>query len=270
VDSTSSTEPGPVAFIGLGNMGGPMVARLAGGGVTVRAYDVAPAAREAVADLVEVTAGAAEAAPDALLVDMSSSEPARTRVVAERVRAAGARMIDAPVSGGVRGARGGTLTIMAGGDEADVEEARPVLELLGSRVLPAGPIGAGHAVKALNNLMSATHLLASCEALAAAERFGIEPARFLDIVNTSSGRSGSTERKLPDFVLTDAYDSGFTLALMLKDMRIAAGLEADCGTPDGLSRASVALWAEAAEALPPDADHTEIARWVGDRLGTGV
>jgi 3-hydroxyisobutyrate dehydrogenase len=177
-------------------------------------------------------------------------------------------MVDAPVSGGVTGAVAGTLTIMVGGADADIAELRPVLELMGSRVLTAGPVGAGHAVKALNNLMSATHLLASAEALAAARRFGVAPERFLEIVNTSSGRSGSTENKLPNYVLPRSYDSGFTLALMLKDMRIGAGLAAALGTPDALARRSVELWAAAAGELPADADHTEIARWVGaDRDG---
>jgi 3-hydroxyisobutyrate dehydrogenase len=174
-------------------------------------------------------------------------------------------MIDAPVSGGVGGAERGSLTIMVGGAGTDVDRVDTLLRTLGSRVLHIGPVGAGHALKALNNLLSATHLLASAEVLEVGTRFGIDPVVLLDAINTSSGRSGSTERKLPDFVLPGRYDSGFGLSLMLKDMRIATGLAQATGAPARLGEAAVALWQDAAQVLAEDADHTEIARWVHER-----
>jgi 3-hydroxyisobutyrate dehydrogenase len=145
-----------------------------------------------------------------------------------------------------------------------LDRLAPVLGALGT-VTRAGEVGAGHAIKALNNLLSATHLLATSEALIAGERFGLDPEVMLAIINSSSGRSGSTENKWPNFVLSEKYDSGFGLRLMLKDMRIAVALAEQVGTPDALSSGAVALWTQAAEALPATADHTEVARWVRDQ-----
>ena len=125
-----------------------------------------------------------------------------------------------------------------------------------------GDVGAGHAVKALNNLLSATHLLVTSEAMAAAAAFGLDVPVVLDAINTSSGRSGSTENKWPNFIVPGTFDSGFALRLMLKDMRIALGLAESAGTESRLSAAAVELWAQAADDLPADADHTEIARWL--------
>ena len=139
---------------------------------------------------------------------------------------------------------------------------RPLLEAMGSRVLHVGPVGAGHALKALNNMLSAAHLLASCEALAIGRRFGLDPQVMLDAINTSSGASVSTTVKLPTYVLTESFDSGFGLGLMVKDVGIAVGLGEELEVPAALAQETLRLWREAAAALPADADHTEIARWV--------
>jgi 3-hydroxyisobutyrate dehydrogenase len=281
--------PASVGFVGLGRMGEPMVRRLAAAGIAVRAHDAAP--RPGLADVVTLVDKAAEVAegvpvvilmlpdsnvvdavvhdaglldalaPGTVLVDMGSSEPLRTRSLAQEVVARGATLVDAPVSGGVAGATNGTMTIMVGGPDDAVAALTPLLAVLG-RVRHVGPVGAGHALKALNNLMSAAHLLASSEALLAGRRFGLDPAVMLDAVNGSSGRSGSTENKWPNFVLPCTYDSGFALALMLKDIRIALGLAEATGAPSALTARTVELWAEAAAALGPDADHTEIVRWL--------
>jgi 3-hydroxyisobutyrate dehydrogenase len=204
-------------------------------------------------------------APGTTIIDMSSSDPARTRVLAELVAAAGMTLIDAPVSGGVSGARAGTLMIMVGGPSLAFERFRPMLSAIGNRVVHAGDVGAGHAVKALNNLMSAAHLLASSEALIAGRRFGLDPAVMLEIINGSSGRSGSTENKWPNYVLTEKYDAGFSIRLMVKDIRLALGIEHATGVPAAASEAVVATWEAALADLPPDADHTAIARWLNDR-----
>jgi 3-hydroxyisobutyrate dehydrogenase len=201
-------------------------------------------------------------APGTVVIDMSSSDPARTRVLAELVAAAGMTLIDAPVSGGVSGARAGTLMIMVGGPAAAFARFKPMLSAIGKRVVHAGDVGAGHAVKALNNLMSAAHLLASSEALIAGRRFGLDPAVMLEIINGASGRSGSTENKWPNYVLTEKYDAGFSVRLMVKDIRLALGIEHATGVPAAASEAVVATWEAALADLPPDADHTAIARWL--------
>lgn len=285
-----------VGFVGLGNMGGPMVRRLAAAGYAVRAFDVSAEAAGRLAGTPGVAVAAelgdvahadvlvlmlpssdvvehvlvdqallVELRSGAVVVDMSSSEPLRTRGLAERAREVDVTLVDAPVSGGVKGAESGTLTIMVGGPADTVERLRPLLETMGSRVRRAGDVGAGHAVKALNNLMSATHLLATAEAMAAGTAFGLDTDVVLDIVNGSSGRSGSTETKWPSFVVPGTFDSGFGLRLMLKDMRIALGLARAADTPAALSERAVTAWTAAADAVPPDADHTEIARWVRDQ-----
>src|SRR5581483_8295162 len=188
-------------------------------------------------------------AAGSLVVDMSSSEPMRTRALAEEASRRGVELVDAPVSGGVRGAEAGTLSIMVGGSSAQLERCRPLLERMGSKVAHVGAVGSGHALKALNNLLSATTLLISSEALVAARRFGLDPHVFLDVVNGSTGRSLSTELKLPSFVLSETYDSGFALQLMVKDLRIALGLARATDAPFALAEASAELWSRAADAL---------------------
>ena len=288
---------GPIGLIGLGKMGAVMGERLATAGFALRVHDIdAGAARrltefgdvmpmesprdvaEAVdvlvlmlpnSDIVEAVLidGGALAAltPGKVVVDMGSSEPARTRQLASEASARGVVVIDAPVSGGVKAALTGTLTIMVGGPADAIDRVRPIFAVLGSRVVAVGGAGAGHAVKALNNLMSATHLLASSEALRTAEAFGLDLGIVLDVVNTSSGRSGSTENKWPNFVIPETYDSGFSVELMVKDMRIALGLASAAGVDAKLAERAVELWSAAATELRPGADHTEIARWVGGR-----
>lgn len=279
-----------VGFIGLGRMGNPMVRQLAAGGVAVHGYDAAREAVDALNDVIKpadtvaaagkdmpvvilmlpdsniveavVDGGLLDAlTPGTLLVDMSSSEPLRTKALAERVGARGVTLVDAPVSGGVSGARAGKLTIMVGGPDNAVERVTPLLSLMG-RVRHVGGVGAGHALKALNNLMSAAHLWASSEAILAGQRFGLDPAVMLEAVNGSSGRSGSTENKWPNFVLPGTYDSGFAAGLMLKDIRIALDLARATGGPNELSAEVVKLWDQAVDELGPQADHTEIARWL--------
>jgi 3-hydroxyisobutyrate dehydrogenase len=287
-----SSPEAEVGFIGLGHMGAPMSRRLVAAGYRVIGYDISRSARErapelglleartaadvargakliilmlpgseAVASLLEDPSFLAHMQPGALLIDMSSSEPFRTRAMAESLAKSGFRVVDAPVSGGVSGAQAGTLTIMVGADKRDLDVVRPYLEHLG-RVVHAGGVGCGHAVKALNNLLSATHLWVTCEAMLAGERFGIDPTIMLSIFNTSSARSGSTENKWPNFILPGTFDSGFSLRLMVKDMDIAVQLADHVGTPSALGSEALGLWRRAAEDLPSAADHTEVARWL--------
>ncbi len=290
-------EPfGPIAFIGLGKMGLPMATRLVEAGLPVRGFDVSTAASGTLTErggsAADSAATAADGAsvvvlmlpdsnvveavlndpavraaldPGTTVIDMSSSEPARTQALAASLTEDGVTLVDAPVSGGVSRAISGQLAIMVGGPDETVDALQPLLAHLGT-IFRAGGVGSGHAVKALNNLMSAAHLLVTSEALLAAERFGLDVARVLEIVNASSGRSGSTENKWPNFVLPETFNSGFALRLMLKDMRIAVGLAEQVGLPSRYGADAVAVWADAAEALPADADHTEIARWLKERV----
>jgi 3-hydroxyisobutyrate dehydrogenase len=284
--------PATVGFVGLGRMGIPMTARLRAAGYTLRGYDISESARQALGQDAAVStlhdvATNAEAvilmlpdskvirqvtiddglldalAPGSLFIDMSSSEPSGTAELAAEAAKRGVDLIGAPVSGGVAGAIQGTLTIMAGGDEAAVTRARPLLEAIGGKVLHVGTgPGAGHALKALNNLLAATTLLATSEAMLAGQRYGLDPHVMLDALNTSSGRSAASQSKWPDYVLQDR-DTGFAIRLMVKDMNIALGVARDTGTATPLAERTTALWEHAAGTLPADADQAAIVRWLG-------
>lgn len=257
-----------MALVGLGRMGGPIGERLAAAGHDLRGWDAAPGARErhrfAVATLAEAVAGAqvvllclpdatavtavVRELPDvALLVDLTSSLPSVTRSLDRR-------MIDAPMSGGVAGATAGTLTIMAGGDAELLEEARPVLEAFAGRIFHAGALGAGHAVKALNNALSAVALSATSEAVATARLAAHTPEGTLKRLNAGLGRTQNSEVKFPRDVLPGTYASGFTAGLMLKDVSTALAVARDHerGTP------LVSTVREAWLRLAPASDFTRI------------
>lgn len=288
---------GPVAFVGLGMMGLPMASRLVEAGFDVRGSDLSGEARNAFAakggeafarakdaargasivitmlpdgkivrEALLGQGGAAEVlAAGALVVDMSSSAPMQTRQLAEDLAAKGISLIDAPVSGGVRRAQDGSLAIMAGGDTADIELARPLLEAMGKSIFSTGPIGSGHAVKALNNYVSAAGLAAACEAAIVAKKFGIDPNVLVDVLNASTGRNNSTEVKMKPFVLSGTFASAFSMALMAKDLSTAAGLADELGVEAEGARGAAALWMEASQALGRGADHTEIYRFLAAR-----
>lgn len=296
-DAASSV--GPVAFIGLGMMGLPMAKRLVGAGFHVRGSDLSAEARKAfeaaggeafatgreaasgcaiaitmlpdgaiVRDALLGSGGVADVlARQALVVDMSSSAPVGTQALGADLAAKGIALIDAPVSGGVRRAVDGSLAIMAGGDAAAIERARPLLEAMGKSIFATGPVGSGHAVKALNNYVSAAGLAAACEAVLVADRFGVDPATLVDVLNASTGKNNSTEVKLKPFVLSRSFASGFSMALMAKDLRTAADLAAAIEVDtDGLRR-TAEMWSEASKKLGRKADHTEIHRFLAGESG---
>ncbi|MCD4526608.1 NAD(P)-dependent oxidoreductase, partial [Nocardioides sp. cx-173] len=212
------------------------------------------------------------APPDVLttgttVLDMSSSDPIRTRALARSLAERGVALADAPVSGGVTGAVAGTLTVMVGGEPEAVDRVSGLLGELGT-VKPVGGPGAGHALKALNNLLSGAHLLASSEAIEAGRRFGLDYDVMLDVINTSTGRSWSTQYKYPTFVVPETFDSGFSLALLVKDMHTATSLCEEVHLPARLGAAATALWAEAEAELAPGSDHTAIAPYVRDQDGS--
>lgn len=288
-----------VALIGTGAMGAPMAKHLARACERLTLYDLRrdiaeAAAAEAGAQVADslAQAGAADVVvtmlpdadavrealfgessadaliaglrPGAIVVDMSSSAPPETRATGARLAERGAVMLDAPVSGGVPRAKTGELTIMLGGDDAAaMDRAGPLLESMGA-VHRTGPLGSGHAAKALNNYVSAAGLAAACEALIIGRAFGLDPAVLTDVLNVSTGRNNATERKLHQFILSESFDSGFALALMAKDLRIAASLAEALGLdPPGAHRMA-AEWSDAERALDPGADHTEIFRHLRD------
>lgn len=288
--------PARLAVVGLGNMGAPMAERWIAAGIEVHGFDTVPAARERIVTAgghAHETAAAAVEAAEAvvfmlpssaivdrvleeliaagaltagkLVIDMSSSEPLRTVANAERLAELGVDFIDAPVSGGVRGVLAGNLAIMVGGPAELAERAAPILTVLGT---PArvGDAGAGHAAKALNNLVSAAHLWMTSEAVLVAERFGIARETMVDLINASTGRSVSSEVKWPKFILTESYDSGFHAALLSKDAHVATELTAALGLPRLLGADVAELWSRLAADLPAGADHTEVARWIEARF----
>jgi 3-hydroxyisobutyrate dehydrogenase len=189
---------------------------------------------------------------------MSSSEPARSRTLGATLAGIGLDYLDAPVSGGVKKAKEGTLAILVGGDEAVLARCRPVLDAMGKSVLHIGAAGAGHAAKALNNYVSAAGLMATVEALHIAERFGIEPAVMTDVLNASTGRSNTSENKVKQFMLSGTFASGFALQLMNKDLKIARALSAAVGYPMTLGVTCATMWDEVSQRSTPATDHTEM------------
>jgi len=295
---------GRVGFVGVGAMGSRMVRRLAGRGFLLTVYDSNPDAAHAAEAPPQVTAAGSitdlagcdpviTMLPDdkavrscvlgsdaveglahvlgqgSLVLDMSSSGPQATVDLARVLRERGLRLADAPVSGGVARAEDGTLAIMTGGDEVDLERCRPLLEAMGSHIVHVGGIGAGHAAKALNNMLSASGLVAAIEVLSVGARFGLDPAVLLDVFNNSTGKNNSTEHKIAQQVLSRAFGAGFSMRLMRKDLATAMDLAHQTGTPTPLSAACFEVWEAAMRHLDveDDVDHTAIARYVEDQAG---
>ena len=154
---------------------------------------------------------------------------------------------------------------MAGGEAAVIDAVEPVLSRMGRVVFRTGPLGSGHAMKALNNYVSGAGFVAAIEALRVGEAFGLDPAVMTDVLNASTGRNNSTETKVKQLVLSESYASGFSLGLMAKDIRTAERLAAAIGIEACLAERCAALWDEAAAALGRSADHTEIARHLRGR-----
>jgi 3-hydroxyisobutyrate dehydrogenase len=214
------------------------------------------------------THGWAAALPrGAVVIDMSSSEPARSRELGLALKELGLDYLDAPVSGGVKRAVDGTLAILVGGEPVVMERCRGLLDAMGKNILHIGTAGSGHAAKALNNYVSAAGLMATVEALHVAKRFGIEPEVMVDVLNASSGRSNTSENKAKQFMLSGSFASGFSMQLMNKDLKIARGLSDTVGYPMRLGKPAIALWDEVSKQSTPTTDHTEMYRLLVDNDG---
>lgn len=202
---------------------------------------------------------------NATLVDCTSGDPAASREFAAIIEARGGSFMDAPVSGGVVGAKAGTLTVMCGGDETLLERVRPALEAFGKKIVLCGPVGSGHAVKAVSNALLAVDVWSTAEALAALKRLGVRSDIALDVINASAGRSNASQNLFPDRVLTRAFPRTFRLALLDKDIGIAMKLAAESGTPTPLIDLAAKLIHEAHLELGEEADHVEAAKIVEQR-----
>ena len=258
-----------IGFVGLGNMGLPMVANLLKAGYRVHAYDVVDAAVRAAAEQgATAVRSAAEAASrsDAVVtmvpnspevevaylgaggvlegaraghvaIDMSTIDPATTRKVGARLEAAGVRMLDAPVSGGVPGAVAGTLTIMVGGDPTTFAEARPILGAMGQNIVHVGPLGSGEVAKICNNLLAGVSMIAAAEAFTIGLRAGVDPKILHEIIRTSSGNCWAVENNcpVPGLVPKSAsnrdFTAGFMTDLRAKDLSLARAAARDLGVP---------------------------------------
>ena len=297
----ATKESTRIGFIGVGNMGNPMVGNLRKAGWKVTVYDTDPAKVQAAtsahgagaaASLTELAKNSdvvitmlpdghivrrvalgREPADDslakgfakgALIIDMSSSAPVGTRELGKDLAERGIALIDAPVSGGVRGAVAATMSIMIGGDKALADAHDDLLAAMGKRFY-VGSLGSGHAAKVLNNYVSAAGLAAAAEAVLVAQRFGIDPHTLIGVINASTGRNNSTENKFEQFILNEKFNSGFAMGLMAKDITLAMEVAQAVNVPAELGRATLDLWKQAEKALGGAADHTAIAKFVNEK-----
>lgn len=294
-----------IGFIGLGVMGAPMAGHLARAGHSLTLLDADAAAARAVADslggaaVVAVAGTPREVAlaseivitmlpngrvvqqvalgddgliqgmkPGSLLLDTSSCEPWLTEQTAAGLAVVGAAMVDAPVSGAQWGAIDANLVFMVGGAEADVARVSPLLDVMGRAVFHLGGLGAGHAMKCINNCITAVTLANTAEGLVAGKRYGLDPKVMIDVMNESTSGSWITQTHFNQRVFNRAFDDPFKLELMLKDMGIALELARDTGTPAPLWGLAQQLWRMADHAAGPGASVSELVRWVENQSGT--
>ncbi|MBM6590295.1 NAD(P)-dependent oxidoreductase [Brevibacterium sp. RIT 803] len=297
-------ESTKVGFIGLGNMGAPMAANVAHSGIDLIVRD----ADQNLASKIAYASGAVAAsspsdfaeveivvtmlptstivsqalfdwgdgvvhhlAPDAVIVDMSSSDPTQTKELGKILKGHGIALIDAPVSGGVSKATTGELSIMLGCDNAEaIAKALPIVESMSSVIFRTGDLGSGHAMKALNNFVAAAATTAACEALVIGDRFGLDQHTILNVLNSSTGRSWVTENVLGPHVVDREYGSGFSLALYSKDVGIAKNLAAAVDDPAPVCTAVAGAMTNALSTLG-NVDHTEaITFWEQERTTRGT
>ena len=279
-----------IGLIGLGNMGRGMALTLKRKGFAVVGTDVSLSIRETISregisvretigeviadcDIVllslptaaiveEVVCGPggilAHAKPGLLVVDTSTSHPETTRRLAKKLNALGMQMLDAPVSGGPKGAITGTMAMVIGGDAKDLTRAEPVLAAMTAKRVHVGDIGAGHVAKIANNLFAAAHLLIAGEVTRMAAKAGVPTEQLLQGINAGSGRSFVTEHNYPTWIMNGKFDSGFTMKLMRKDVRLSQDLIAALALDLPMSAKVAELWANSAESIADDEDFNRI------------
>jgi len=292
------------AFLGLGAIGRPMASRIAAAGLPLTVWNRTP---ERAIQFIRDTPSARHAAspadaardadvvitcfstsldvqsildgPDGLLagfrrgatlVDCTSGDPATSRAIAKALATKGVDFLDAPVSGGVTGAEKGTLTVMVGGDAAVLDRVRPVLDCFTGKLVHCGDIGAGDTVKAVNQAFLAIHLLSAAEGLATLVKEGVDPKLALDVINSSSGRSNSSMNLIPERVLTRAFPRTFRLALLEKDVGIAADLARDNRVPAPVTQLTADVFRIARGEMGELVDHVEIVKLVEQWAGVEI
>ncbi len=305
----NSTQQMCIGFVGLGVMGAPMASHLHKAGYTLTLFDIDAAVSQRLAQKLgskaaaatslkklaaqsevvitmlpngqvvqEVVLGegglAAGLKPGSLLLDTSSAEPWLTQHTAAKLAAQGVAMVDAPVSGAAWGAQEANLVFMAGGTKADLERVRPLLERMGRAVHYLGPIGSGHAMKCINNLITSVTFSATAEGLVIGKSCGLDPAAMLQVMNASTSQSWITQNHIGQRILSRSFDDPFKLDLMLKDIGIANTLARENGNSVPLSGLAQQLWQAAAIAtnqrLGAGASVSELVRWVEGQSGVKI
>lgn len=285
-----------IGFVGMGVMGAPMAGQLSGAGYPLVVFDKhRPTAKQVVSQLkdadIAVTpaevAGACDIVitmvPDgrvvqkivldddgllqgfkkgALLLDTSSSEPWLTKDTAAALAHKGVEMVDAPVSGAQAGALAGTLVFMVGGKKSAVDRVRPLLDIMGEKVFHLGPIGSGHIMKCINNLITAMTFMATAEAMTVGKAFGLDPYAMIEVLNVSTGMSWISQTHIRQRILNRKFDDPFKLELMVKDIGIAMNLADSRKIPLPLSSLGHHLWRASTRQTESDASISEMVRWV--------
>ncbi|MFM0229639.1 NAD(P)-dependent oxidoreductase [Paraburkholderia sediminicola] len=286
-----------VGVIGLGNMGRGIALSLVRSGYKVLGFDAAPDVAGKLHDQgVEPRASIAEIARDTevlilslptseiveqvvlgeggviasgnsglIVVDTTTADPNSTRKVAAALREANIGFVDGPVSGGPKGAANATMTMVLGGAEEDVAAVEPILSVISARRVHVGPVGAGHVTKIINNLLTGIHLLAASEAVRAAEAVGVDPQKLVEALNGGSGRNSATLTNYPTWIFNDTFDSGFTMKLMRKDVRLAMDLLHSIGAHAPISAQAGRLWAQSAGSIGDAEDFNRIVQFVPEQ-----
>ncbi|SDI44823.1 3-hydroxyisobutyrate dehydrogenase [Paraburkholderia steynii] len=283
-----------VGVIGLGNMGRGMALSLKRGGFNVLGYDAAPGvadklqeegvqARASIADIArdsdvlilslptsdiveQVVLGeggvAASAKPGLIVVDTTTAEPGSTRKVAAALAECKVGFVDGPVSGGPKGAATATMTMVLGGADEDVAAVEPILAVMSAKRVHVGPVGAGHVTKIINNMLTGVHLLAASEAVRAAEANGVDPQKLVEALNGGSGKNSATLTNYPTWIFNGKFDSGFTMKLMRKDVRLAMALLESAHATAPIAKEAGRLWAASADTIGDAEDFNRIVQFV--------
>ncbi|BBU29570.1 3-hydroxyisobutyrate dehydrogenase [Burkholderia sp. THE68] len=283
-----------VGVIGLGNMGRGMARSAQRGGYRVLGFDAAPGVAEGLqADGIEPRASIAAIAgeadvlilslptsaiveevvlgqggvassgrPGLIVVDTTTADPASTKKVAAALAECNIGFVDGPVSGGPKGAATATMTMVLGGSEADVAAVEPILAVISAKRVHVGPVGAGHVTKIINNMLTGVHLLAASEAVRAAQASGVDPEKLVEALNGGSGRNSATLTNYPTWIFNDKFDSGFTMKLMRKDVRLAMALLDGVHANAPIAQEAGRLWAASEASIGDAEDFNRIVQFI--------